>query len=92
MGQSLADDEACSIYEAEINQILEPCAYMGMWQLFALASDLKRCIFSVYPNKGNPNVRRDLNRLIIPRENTDVLKPPCFIMWSSVREDMTFEH
>ena len=92
MGQSLTDDEVCSIYEAEINQILEPCAYKGMWQLFALASVLKRCIFSVYPNKGNPNIRRDLNRLFIPRENTDVLKPPCFIMWSTVREDMTFEH
>ncbi|CAG2242339.1 unnamed protein product [Mytilus edulis] len=46
---------------------------------------------SVYPNRRNPNVRKDLNRSILPREiegNT-----PAYILWSSNRNDeMTYAH
>lgn len=49
---------------------------------------------SVYPQKGNPSVRKDLNRLILP--NTDALcqkAPAIYLMWTSTRDDeMVHEH
>jgi len=40
---------------------------MGIWQLFGLSSVLQTKLFSVYPQRGNPNIRSDLHRLIYPR-------------------------
>ena len=60
---------------------------MGIWQLFALASALERPIYSIYPKHGNQSVRKDLNRLILPR--VEKHKTIVFIMWTSTRFDMT---
>ena len=60
---------------------------MGIWQVFALASVLCRPIYSVYPHLANPNVRKDLNRKIKPREIK--CKETSFMMWTPTRNDMT---
>ena len=39
------------IYDQEILQIHQPSKFMGVWQLFALASVLRTLICSVYPKK-----------------------------------------
>ena len=79
-GRPMAPDEVQRIYRAEIESITKPASYMGLWQMFALSSVLNRCIYSVYPNLGNPNVRNDMNRLILPRQGANLQKPPAFIM------------
>jgi hypothetical protein len=48
------------IYQQEIMSIAKPKNYMGMWQMYGLASVLKMNIFSCYPKRGNPNIREDL--------------------------------
>ena len=87
-------EDTRSIYQKEIHQILKAKEFMGLWQVFALASVLKTPIFSIYPERGNPNVRKDLNRLILPRETTDETETmtPALVMWSSCREDMQDEY
>jgi len=66
---------------------------MGIWQTHALSSVLCCPIYSVYPNLGNPNVRLDLNRLIMPRNEEHHNKQPVYILWTSTRnKDMTNEH
>ncbi|KAH3862708.1 hypothetical protein DPMN_025682 [Dreissena polymorpha] len=60
---------------------------MGIWQIFALSSVLNAPIRSVYPEKGNPNVRQDLNRLILPR--TDMKYDVIYILWTNTRDDIT---
>lgn len=55
-----------TIFEHEVLKITKPKSYMGIWQLFGLASVLQMPIYSVYPKLGNPIVRADLHRLILP--------------------------
>ena len=92
-GQNLDADGVKGIYLNEIQQVLKPCEYMGTWQLFALASVLKMPLFSAYPKRGNPVVRRHLRRVIMPRrELGDQNAKLPIVMWSSCRMDMTEEH
>ncbi|KAL5015984.1 hypothetical protein ScPMuIL_005573 [Solemya velum] len=72
-----------TIYEHEALQIAKPRSYMGIWQLCGLSSVLQMPIYSVYPCLGDPVVRRDLHRLIEPRQksNTDT----AVVMWTSTR-------
>jgi hypothetical protein len=90
--QPLDDINVQTIYLKEVHQVLKPFEYMGTWQLFALASVLKTPIFSAYPHRGNPNVRRDLHRFIMPREIEDTETKPPVILWSSCRSDMNDHH
>ena len=71
------------IYEQEVLGLLKPKSYMGIWQIFALASVLRMKVFSVYPMLGNPNVRNHLHRMIEPRINSS--QQTAFIMWTSTR-------
>ena len=44
-------------------------------------------IFSVYPNLGNPFVRSDLHRLVLPTVlEGDSRQKPLLIMWTSTRD------
>ena len=77
-------DDMHVMYNREINDILRSGAYMGYFQLWALASVLGSCIVSVYPPKGSPAAQRDLHRVVLPR----VLRCniPRFIMWSRITD------
>jgi len=78
------------IFEHEVLKLIKPKSYMGIWQLFGLSSVLHMPIYSVYPNLGNPMVRADLHRLIIPRiqKRNDIANT----LWSSTRSDMLQAH
>ena len=88
--QRLSKSSIDAIFTQEIHEILHLGSFMGLWQVFALASILQRPIFSAYPNLGNPNVRRDMHRLIQPRVMK--FKEPVLLMWTSCREDMNKSH
>ena len=71
------------IFEEETLGLLKPKSFMGIWQIFALSSVLRTQITSVYPQLGNPLVRRHLHRMIMPRvKSTSHI---AFIMWTSTR-------
>ena len=67
-GIHLTDGIVRNIFQCEIVSIARDKAYMGIWQLFGLVGVLGKKICSVYPQLGNPVVRNDLNRIIMPRE------------------------
>ena len=85
--EALSDGQIERIYENEIVKITRNKSYMGIWHIFALSSVLCRNIFSVYPKLGNQNVRKDLHRLIKPREV--ICSETSYIMWTTTRKDMT---
>jgi hypothetical protein len=70
--------------------VRKPKPFMGIWQMFALSSVMRRPIFSVYPKRGNPVVRKDLHRRIEPREK--ISNKPLYIKWTSTRQDMTYTY
>lgn len=90
LGQHLTPSVVAQIFSNEINQTLKKDEYMGIWQLFALSSVIGKPIFSVYPHRGNLNQRKEMHRLLLPREET--IQDPAFIMWSSCREEMLPEY
>ncbi|XP_041368077.1 uncharacterized protein LOC121382620 [Gigantopelta aegis] len=79
-----------TISEQEVLKSVKPKTYMGIWQMCALSSVLHMPVFSVYPQLGNPQVRKDLHRQIQPRQKlTDDV---AYIMWTSTRTDMRHRH
>jgi hypothetical protein len=91
-GQLMTDAAVEEIFLKEVQQILKMGEYMGLWQLFALASVMKVPIFSAYPKRGNRNIRRDMHRVLMPRETEDPNVRCPIIMWSSCRDDMSKHH
>ena len=89
-GQQLTEEAIRDLYYKEVDDILSAGAYMGAWQIFALASVLRCPLYCIYPLKGCPAVQNDLHRLILPRETST--ETPCFILWSSTRSDMPPQH
>ena len=75
------------VFAQELQSIATRLVYMGIWQLFGLASVLKRKLRSVYPMKGNPLIRIDLNIILHPRIETNT-SPVATIMWTTTRADM----
>lgn len=51
-------------------------SYMGSWQIHALSSVLSAPVFSINPKLGNPNVRLDLNRVVLPENYVSVEVDP----------------
>ena len=88
-GTKLTDKTARYYFECEVMKITNAGKFMGMFQVFALSSVLKNKIFSVYPLLGSPQVRKDLHRLILPRETHSQTQDfPLVVMWTSTRCDM----
>ena len=83
----LTSDKIRDIYEREVLKITKEKVYMGIWQIHALSSVLGMSLRSIYPELGNPVVRRHLNRTVEPRINE---KRSCVgqIVWTTTRSDM----
>ena len=83
VGKKLDQDTITSVYETEVLKVAKEGAWMGVWQLHALAAVLKYPVYSVYPEYGGQTVRCNLNRKMMPAcESTT--KKPAFIMWTNV--------
>ena len=54
--QVLTEQTIEDLYHKEINDILSPNTYIGIWQMFAMASILINPLYSIYPNRGCPAV------------------------------------
>lgn len=81
------------VYDQEVTHAMRCGTFMGLWQLFALANVLQTVIYSVYPNRGNPSIQKDLNRVILPKSTSSSSGPTSvFIMWTSTRKDMFRGH
>ena len=91
--ETLDCNEIQSIYRKEVCSITRPGSEMGMWQLHAISSILKKKLLSIYPklSASEPplqgvSVRRTLHRTIHPRVDGDSSlcdgAPGPAIMWT----------
>ncbi|KAK3108762.1 hypothetical protein FSP39_015119 [Pinctada imbricata] len=88
-GITLSDEIIETINEREVMDMSKPKSFMGIWQLCALSSVLKMPLFSVYPKLGNPVLRKDLHRLLLPRE-MGTCSETAYVLWTTTRNDMSF--
>ena len=94
-GKRLTDKDIEHIYDQEVQSISQARTFMGIWQLFAVASILKCKLYSVYPKLGNPGIRSDLHRRIYPRDDTNTtdkkvtIHTDCdiHILWTTTRPE-----
>ena len=78
-----------ALYRQEVLDICKDGAYMGIWQIFQTANVLNRPIRSVYPNIGNTNVIKDLNRTVYCLDTTRNTLPCVNIMWTPMQVKRT---
>ena len=86
-GIMLSDVIISRIFEEETKKCAKPGAYMGIWQLFALANVLKCNVMSAYPDFIKSPIRLDLHRLIPTRFEAST-EDVAYILWTSTRDDM----
>jgi hypothetical protein len=80
-GEKLTNVDIERIYDKEVIEIMQPSTWMGVWQLAALATILRRPVVSVYPSYGlSHNVRSDLHRVFYPLNSSK--DKPVYIMWT----------
>ena len=85
MGDTLTAATIRSVLCKEIESIVKSGAYMGIWQIHALASIFNCKLLSIYPKYGGATVRQHLHRWVVPCSKLDETTPTCrsAIMWSS---------
>ena len=74
--------EVVEIYQKELLNLRNLGTYMGIWQFHQCEDVLQRPICSVYPEQTNPTVRRDMNRVILPLNESHINRAAVFIMWT----------
>ena len=77
--------DVLDIYKKEVMDIRKDGAFMGIWQIFQAANVVKQPIHSVFPNIGNENVVKDLNRTVYCIDNANNIKPAIYIMWTPMQ-------
>ena len=77
------------VLQAEIVGVCKPSADFNMWGVYAAANILKVPVTSMHPDKGEAHKRLLAKRTIWPTQ--DHADTPCYIMWTSHRDDMTHQ-
>ena len=70
-GQMITPDSIAVIYAMEMHSITKIGTYMGLWQMAQASSVLGIPIHTIYPERGESNLRHDLNRIFFPIEYPD---------------------
>ena len=84
-------DQVLKSFETETLGIIATGSYMGITEIFALASVLGVPVNSVYPNRGPSGIRADMHRRVLPRVSRSCGE--VNIMWTNTRYDgMSDEH
>lgn len=88
----ICDQAVATVFWAEVRDTLKQGTSCSLWHLMAMASILKVVIMSVHPSIGCNQRQEQLHRLIYPREPPEAPCVPIFVMWTSTRTDMNWDH
>ena len=77
--------DVLALYKQEVMDIQIDGAYMGIWQVFQTANVLNQPIHPVFPNIGNHNVIKDLNRTVYCLHRTRNSQSCVNIMWTPMQ-------
>ena len=58
---------------------------MGVWQIHQAAEAFRHPMGCVYPQHTNRELRRDLNRIVLPIKAGHDEKRPVYIMWTPLQ-------
>ena len=84
---SLNEQSVRTVYRRDVIANSRDCTHMGVWQLHHAAEAIKRPIVSVYPQYSKRDVRRDINRVVLPINSVHDNKCPVHLMWTPLSKD-----
>ena len=70
------------IYHRENIDITRRGEFMGIWQVYVKSRIFGAELVSIYPHRGNIEIRKHLYRLVMPSEN--LCEQKLQIMWTSI--------
>ena len=79
------DVDVLDLYKHEVMDIRQDGVFMGIWQIFQAANILKWPIRSDFPNTGNENVIKDLNRTVYCIDWANNAKCATNLMWTPMQ-------
>ena len=74
------------IYHRDIMRLAKKGGWMGVWQFHQSAEMLGVPIGSIYPQQTNPRIRSDMNRMMLPTNNSFHNRIPIYVMWTPLIE------
>ena len=83
---TLTENSIRAVYRRDVMANAREFTFMGVWQLHHAADAFKRPLGSVYPRYTNRELRRDLNRIVLPLSPGYDMKHPVYIMWTPLNE------
>ena len=83
----LNEQSVRTVYHRDVIANARDCTHMGVWQLHHAAEAFRHPIVSVYPRYSNREVRRDINRVVLPINSVHDNKRPVNIMWTPLSKD-----
>ena len=81
------DQQVRDIYHRYVLRIVKSGGWMGIWQFHQRAKMLGIPVASVYPQETNPDIWRDMNCMILPRNMAFHCITPISFMWTPASED-----
>lgn len=70
------------MYKKEVMSLAKVGSWAGVWQFHQMANVLKRPICSIYPERGECEFVKDLNRKFYPFDRRDTGRTPITIVWT----------
>jgi hypothetical protein len=86
-GDELNKKTIQTLYRKEVRKLVKTGTFMGVWQIFSMASVMGCKVRSAYPDHCTGVVHRNLNRVIHPRILRTQGEAAC-ILWTSNRGDV----
>ena len=71
-----------TVYHHDVIANARDFTFMGMWQIHHTAEAFRHPIVSVYPRHTNKEIRKDINRVVLPINPVHDIKQPVHIMWT----------
>ena len=71
-----------TVYHRDVIANARDFTFMGVWQIHHTAEAFRHPIVSVYPRHTNKEIRKDINRVVLPINPVHDIKRPVHIMWT----------
>ena len=78
----LTPESIRAVYQHDVFSNSRNYNFMGVWQFHHAAEAFQRPIVSIYPRYTNRELRRDLNRIMLPLSPIHDQKRPVHVMWT----------
>ena len=86
-GMDVTGESMVKFYKNEVMSLTKDFQECGIWQIHHVDSVLGQAIHTIFPHYALPNLRKDHNRLVLPRRM--ITNENVYVMWTQSCMDST---